>query len=658
MSEAPPLDRSAVPWLIAAALATIVPHVGHHPLWLSAVSALMLFWRGWLWYRRRPLPPLWVLLVLAVAGLLGVNAELHGAFGRDAGVAMLTWFITLKLLEMRTLRDAHVAILLGYFVLLTHYFYSQNIPTAVWMLGALLLLTGSLIRLHGGGQEKPGQTLRSAATLTLQALPFMLVLYLLFPRIGGPLWGMPQDAYSGMTGLSDSMSPGSMSNLIRSGAIAFRAEFTGPPPPPQALYWRGPVLNNYDGQTWRNEPLWRAAPLHLEAGGPTINYTLTVEPHNQRWLLALDLPERVPANTYLTYDFQLLSSDYLRSRTRIALTAITRYRANVNESSRVVRQALQLPDDGNPRARALAASWRNDNPPDDDGKANQAIVQRALRLFREQAFYYTLQAPLLGEQAIDEFLFSSRHGFCEHYASAFVFLMRAAGVPARVVTGYQGGELNPIDHNLVIRQSDAHAWAEVWIAGQGWLRVDPTAAVSPTRIERGIAAALPDEEVLPLFTRSDNAWLNQLRYRWEAANHQWNRWVLGYNPQRQREVLAQFGLSSDWRELIATLGALCSALLLGLLVWTLRQYRPRDPVQRAWLEFCRRLARQGLRREDWQGPQDFAKIAARRRPSLAPLIREAADLYTELRYGRAPPSAAALQRLRALIRQLPRWRKL
>lgn len=655
MSQAGKLDRAAIPWLLAAAVATIAPHTGHQPPWLAGVTALILFWRGWLWYHQRPLPPRWLLTILALAGTTGIVLELHTLFGRDAGVALLSLFIALKLLEMRALRDAYAVILLGYFLLLTHYLYSQSIPTALWMLCALLLLTSTLIRLHGGGGEAPRQTLRSAAVLTLQALPFMLVLYLLFPRINGPLWGMPQDAYSGMSGLSDSMSPGSMSNLILSGAIAFRAEFNGPPPPSPLLYWRGPVLNNYDGQTWRTQPLWRAAPLHLEADGPALDYTLTIEPHNQRWLLALDLPNRIPANAYITYDFQLIAAEPLRSRTRIAMSAVTRYRANVTEAGRVLRQSLQLPDGINPRARALAASWRNDNRQAND---DQAIVQRALRMFREAPFFYTLQPPLLGEHAVDEFLFDSRRGFCEHYASSFVFLMRAAGVPARVVTGYQGGEVNPVDHSLVVRQSDAHAWAEVWIKERGWLRIDPTAAVSPARIERGIAAALPENESLPLFARNDNAWLNRFRYQWEAVNHQWNRWVLGYNPQRQREVLAQFGLSSDWRDLISTLGAFCAVLLLALLAWTLRQYRSRDPVQRAWQAFCQRLARQGIRREDWQGPQDFAAAASRRRPSLAPLISEAADLYTALRYGRPAPSAAALKRLRALTRQLPRWRKL
>lgn len=659
---AKPLEHASLPWLFAAALATSAPHASHQPLWLSAVAGLMLGWRVWLWHDRRPLPSRWLLTLLSLAGMVGVFVEYHTLFGRDAGVAMLSLFIALKLLEMREMRDAYAVLLLGYFLLLTHYFYSQSIPTAAWMLAALLLVTTALIRLHGGGGERPATSLRSAASLTAQALPFMLILYLLFPRISGPLWGLPQDAYSGLTGLSDSMAPGSMSNLIRSGAIAFRAEFAGPPPPQRALYWRGPVLDDYDGQTWRARTLMRAMPPHLEMRSAELPYTLTIEPHNQRWLLALDLPNRTPPNTFLTYDFQLLAREPLRSRTRIDLAAVVDYRANADgEARRVLDQALQLPPGGNPRSRQLAARWRAESSGANDSA--QAIVQRALQHFRNEPFFYTLQPPLLGEQAMDDFLFESRRGFCEHYASAFVFLMRAAGVPARVVTGYQGGEANPIDHTLVIRQSDAHAWAEVWIAGRGWLRVDPTAAVSPARVEQGIAAALPADEALPLFSRADLAWLAGLRYRWEAVNHHWNRWVLGYNPQRQREVLAQLGLHADWRELAAWLTALCGITLLALLGWTLRQRRLDDPALRAWLAFCARLARQGVRRQGWQGPQDFAAQVARQRPSLAPLASEAAALYSELRYGRHAGQAgaaptAALRRLKALSRKLPRWRKL
>ena len=609
------------------------------------------------------MPKRWLLSTLAMAGMAGIYIEYHTLLGRDAGVAMLTLFIAFKLLEMRTLRDAHAVLLLGYFLLLTHYFYSQNIPTALWMLVALLLLTATLIRLHGGGDEHAATTLRTAANLSTQALPFMLILYLLFPRINGPLWGLPQDAYGGMTGLSETMAPGSMARLIRSGAIAFRAEFTGPPPPQQALYWRGPVLDDFDGQTWRARQQLRAGPLHLQAHSAVINYILTLEAHNQRWLLALDLPNQLPANTSITYHFQLLAAEPLRSRSRIPLSAVIDYRANAEgESRQVLQQALQLPPTGNARSRQLAASWRETIGQQEnistEGKA-AAIAQRALQWFHQEPYFYTLEAPLLGEQAIDDFLFSSRRGFCEHYASAFVFLMRSAGVPARVVTGYQGGETNSVDHTLVIRQSDAHAWAEIWIAGRGWLRLDPTAAVSPARVERGIAAALPENESLPFLARIDMPWLSHMRDRWEAINHHWNRWVLGYNPQRQRELLAQLGLATDWRTLITWLSLLCGLTLLALLAWTLRQRQVRDPVQRAWLAFCHRLARQGLMRPDWQGPQDFAAAVAQQRPDLAARVSEAADLYTDLRYRRhTARQTVALQRLRALTRTLPRWRKL
>lgn len=253
---------------------------------------------------------------------------------------------------------------------------------------------------------------------------------------------------------------------------------------------------------------------------------------------------------------------------------------------------------------------------------------------------------------MDEFLFVTRSGFCEHYASAFVFLMRAAGVPARVVAGYQGGEINPVDGYLTVRQSDAHAWSEIWLAGQGWVRVDPTAAVAPSRIEQGIAAALPESDPLPVVVRLDADWARQLRNRWEAANNAWNQWVLGYNPQRQREVLSRLGLQQpDWQEMTATLAVFCALALLAVTLWTLPRRRRRDPVQHAWQIVCARLARHGIRRAEWEGPVDFAERVAREKPELAALAATAAGHYADLRYGRS--DGGQLRRLQDCGRQIP-----
>ena len=644
---AEPLERGAVPWLLACAIATAAPHAEHLPYWLSALATLLLVWRSWLWHKHGALPPRWLLTVITVAACAGIVGEYKTLFGRDAGVALLFLFMALKPMEMRTQRDAIVVVMLGLFLLLTHYFYSQEIPIGLWLLAATVLEIATLIRI-AGGEQPPRFVLRYAGLLLAQALPFMLILFLLFPRISGPLWGLPQDAHSSRTGLSDTMAPGSISNLIQNSDVAFRARFSESPPPVARLYWRGPVLDVYDGQTWQPTRYGNNESARIEARSSPLEYELTIEPHQQRWLLALDAPVSLPNNTRLGAHMETFVREPIRQRSRFMLRAALDYRVNETETRQILAAALRLPAEYNPKARVLAEQWATRY------RSPEQIAAAALQFFREKEFIYTLQPPLLGKHAVDEFLFGSRRGFCEHYASAFVFLMRAAGVPSRVVTGYQGGEINPIDGYVAVRQSDAHAWAEIWVADKGWLRVDPTFAIAPSRIEQGIAAAVPAGDPLPILMRVDVDWLRTLRFRWDAINNAWNQWVLGYNPERQRQVLSRFGLGDlDWRELTALLAALCGFALLAVTAWTLWQ-RPRlDPAQRAWLRFCKRLAKHGVPRQAWEGPLDYAARAAAAKPDWAEIIRRAAQDYVTARYGADDPREA-LQRLEAARRQLPR----
>lgn len=646
-----PLEQGNVPWLLAVAAATVGPHVEHLPLWLSLLAGVLLVWRGGLWHRRAPLPARWLLILFVIGGVAGIGWQFHSLFGRDSGVALLALFMTLKLMELHARRDALAVVMLGYFLLLTHYFYSQSIPTGLWLLTTSTLLTATLIRLHGGAQ--PVKTIvRYAGLLLAQALPFMLILYLLFPRISFPLWGLPQDAYSGLSGLSDKMAPGSLSNLTQSSAIAFRVQFAGEPPEKAYLYWRGPVFDDYDGLTWRSRPLPAQAAWStpsVEATGASYDYVSTLEAHKQRWLLALDLPIVLPSNSELSPTLETLNREPVLNRARFAFRSAVDFRVNLIESPLILRQALRLPPEINPRSRELAEKWRV------QARSPEQIVEAALTMFRQEAFFYTLRPPLLGQHAMDEFLFVTRSGFCEHYASAFVFLMRAAGVPARVVAGYQGGELNPIDGLLTVRQSDAHAWTEVWLAKQGWVRVDPTAAVAPSRVTQGIDAALPAGEPLPALVRIDAGWLRDMRNRWEAANNTWNQWVLGYNPQRQRELLSQLGFQEpDWRSMTAALAVLCGTALLLVTFWTLYQRNTTDPVQRAWRRYCRRLQRYGIHRATWEGPLDFAARVAREHPEFAASIQEAAQCYADLRYGKEDRPQEGLRLLQKYTNRLPR----
>jgi transglutaminase-like putative cysteine protease len=619
------LDRHATPWLFATALATTAPHALHQPPWLSALTGAMLLWAIWLWWKDVRLPGRWLLVMLVAAGCAGILIEFRTLFGRDAGVAMLVMFMTMKLLELKSRRDTMVVVTLGYFLLLTHYLYSQSIPTGLWLLATMWLVTATLVRLHGGPASPPRETLRHAGVLCLQAIPFMLVLYLLFPRISGPLWGLPLDAHSGKTGLSETMSPGSIAELVQSADIAFRVRFDGPLPPKQKLYWRGPVMEQFDGTTW-NPYKGRYRAPQVVAIAPPISYETTLEAHGQRWLLALDAPTSLTAEITMNGTLTASNREAINERQRFRLSASLDYRFNTSEDPLVLRRNLALPAGSNPQTRTLASQWQIGNTP-------EAIIGKALGLFASD-FTYTLRPQLLGRDGVDDFLFRSKRGFCEHYAAAFVVLMRSAGIPARVVGGYQGGEFNPLDGYLVVRQSDAHAWAEVWLEGRGWVRVDPTAAVSPSRIETGIADALDIGEPLPALVQWRADWVRTLRYRWEAINNAWNQNILGYDPQRQRELLARLGLpDADWRSLATALGIACGLLVAGLMVWTLYKRPERDPVIRLWQQALRHLARRKVDCAPWETPLDLARRVREQRPELADAFQHVVDAYLLARYG-------------------------
>jgi transglutaminase-like putative cysteine protease len=457
-------------------------------------------------------------------------------------------------MELRTARDAMALIFLSCFILITNFLYSQSLPTALYMLVTLMVIMASWVHLHAPGIAiKP--RLRVAAVLLLQAIPLTLILFILFPRVPGPLWGLPQDAFA-RSGLDDTMSPGSVGRLALSDAVAFRVSYQGKPPPRSRMYWRGPVLWDFDGHNWTPGRATQGIAPQFSATGRATAYSVTLEPHNKRWLFALDMPDSISVPARLTDDFQLLNSEPVNERLRYEARSRLDYHANLQESPSQLQRALQLPPTLNPRARQLATSWRADD--------DQAVVRRALDYLNEQNFYYTLEPPTLGRNSTDDFLFITRRGFCEHYASAFVFLMRAAGIPARVVTGYQGGEYNAYGNYHIVRQSDAHAWAEVWLTGQGWVRIDPTAAIAPERVERGLSAALTDNTALPFMSRNPPLWLRDLRLNWDALANQWNQRVLGYDSERQFAFLSRFGMESISLQVIYMTAGLALMIALPL----------------------------------------------------------------------------------------------
>jgi transglutaminase-like putative cysteine protease len=507
-------------------------------------------------------------------------------------------------------------------------------------------LTATMVSLQDHrGYLAPERAVRIASLLMVQAVPLMLALFLFFPRIQGPVFGLPEAISTGVTGLSDNMSPGDLANLGLSDEVAFRVEFHTPPPPTPQMYWRGPVLWDFDGRTWTMGNVASALERAPGQRPDTIQYTVTLEPHHMRWLFAIDLPDRVPAGAKLTADYQLLNDRPVRVRQRYEMSSRLASLIKEQESPAALRRALRLPSGSNPRAVELGRQIRAQSATDLEA------VNSVLNIFRTQLFFYTLVPPELGRYPVDEFLFETRRGFCEHYASAFVFVMRAAGVPARVVTGYQGGEMNPLGDYLIVRQSEAHAWAEVWLEGQGWRRVDPTAAVSPARIEVGVAAALPQGEPLPLAVRSDLRFLKQLRFTLDAVTNSWNQWVLGYTPDRQLHLMERLGLGKPtWQRLIVLLMGMAGAVLLALALMILRRLRGAvpDSTQRAYRRFCLVLARAGLPRAASEGPTDFARRVIAQRPTAAGQVQAITALYVGLRYGHA--GAAELQLLHSLVR--------
>lgn len=653
-------DKADTLLLLASCTLVLLPHVSHLPGWAVPLCMALLVWRGWITFRGNRMPPRWLLLPIAAIAMGGVYLTYKTLLGREAGVTMLAILLALKLLEMHARRDLFVVLFLDFFLILASFFYSQSIGTALMTIVALTAILTTQISFQYTGAVPPlRQRIRLATSIVGLAVPLTLVLFLLFPRIQGPLWGLPSDAHAGRSGLSDTMAPGNISNLALSDDIAFRVRFTGTPPPQSQLYWRGVVLGNFDGRTWSVVQFTRQRINALLRGAP-ISYQVTLEPHGRRWLFALEVPRMVPYladnPVLVSSQLQLMASKPINARVRYDLASHVDYVLQPELPAHDLNQWLALPEGFNPRSLELAAQLRNRHG--DGGR----VVSAVLRMFREQEFVYTLEPPLLGKHSVDDFLFGTRAGFCEHYSSAFVVMMRAAGVPSRVVTGYQGGEINPSDGFMSVRQSDAHAWAEVWLEGQGWIRVDPTAAVAPERIRQNLSSVIPRRALGGLITldAADNEWvakLLSLRHSWDAVNNAWNQWVLNYTPERQRSFVEALGFDNvNWRTMtaiMATLGIVVTAIMMLPLM--LNRTR-RDPADALYQSLCRRMARQGMAKAVHEGPRAYgARLAGGGSPLSAEqkaAIARFLECYEFLRYGSGGATQpSAIAKLKSLLAQ-------
>lgn len=637
--------------LLAAMALVLAPHLARVPIWEAAAIAALLAWRALAGLRQWPLPGATLRALLTFAAFVGVIASYGRINGQNAGTALLVMMAALKLLEMRARRDVMVTVCLMYFILVTHFLFSQEIWTIAYLLGCTVAITAVLVDAnHAGSALPPKLLLRLGARMTAYALPLMLVMFVLFPRIPGPLWGLPADSGAERSGLPDSMSPGGLSQLILSNEVSFRVKFLGKPPPMRERYWRGPVLDFFDGREWKSTATRSDVARHeVQFEGEPVRYEIILEPQRHPWLLALDLPspEALPPKSTITRYHQLVAREDVRERLMYQAISYPHYRLEPQLSPQARAAALQMNTVYNPRAHALAAQWR------DQGLSPEALSQRVLAMFREQPFHYTLNPPETGRDGVDDFLFKTQRGFCQHYASAYTVLMRAAGVPARVVTGYQGGVMNEFGDYYVVRQSDAHAWSEYWVEGRGWVRVDPTAAVSPDRVEKGFDESA-GRELHGGYLRRGNA-LFTVQAGWDALNNAWNRAVLAYGPELQGEFLARFGLH-DWSDMILALTVLTTGILgvVGLLL--LRQFAPAandDVALRLWRQVQRALRRRLLEQAPDEGPRDFAQRVQQALPAAAQPMQRALDAYLALRYLQEP--APALQdELREAVRALRR----
>jgi transglutaminase-like putative cysteine protease len=655
-----PRDARDKLFLLLVIGCVIAPQIVNLPVWCSLLALGVLAWRGWLAWTARSLPSRWWVLALLVL-TIGATLMTHRTLlGRDAGVTLIVVLLTLKTLELRARRDAFVIFFLSFFTMLTNFFFSQSLLTAAAMLLALLGLLTALVNSHMPVGKPPlRESARTAATMALLGAPIMVVLFMLFPRLA-PLWGIPGDAMTGRSGLSASMQVGAIASLALDDSIALRIRFDADPPRQSELYFRGPVLSTLDGREWRalrsGFPRAMQDPVRLRVEGPAVSYQVTLEPNNRPWIFVLDVAETKPAvpgmDLSMSPQLEWVSDKPVTALLRYTAQSFPRFQYGPQRRTIALQDYLDLPNGFNPRTLAWANELRRDPR---YGEDPARLVDGALAHLRSGGYSYTLDPGVYGPNTADEFWFDRKEGFCEHIASAFVILMRAMDIPARIVTGYQGGERNGVDGFWVVRQSDAHAWAEVWLAGRGWVRVDPTAAVAPGRVgslqrlhaTSGVfASALGSVSPAVSFN---------LRSVWEAVNNGWNQWVLNYSQTTQFNLLKNIGFDSpSWEDLSYVLiGLVVFASLCGAL-WTLWERSRHDPWLRLLERAAKKLQAAGMRIGPDCPPRRMSQLLQQRigvaDPRLPP-IRDWLLQMEQLRY--APADTAATIQLMRLRRELP-----
>lgn len=634
--------RKTILWVIATLALAMLPQLASMPPALLLVALLPLAWRvGAEIYHWKPLPAL--VRHGATAGGLAILYISYGDLaGRRAAVSLLSIMLALKMVECYRTRDARLVVSFSLFLCATQFLFTQGIFMPVYggLTVILALVTlAQLQRSEAWSHSGPAPAVRASilselgfsTRLVALAIPIGIAFFILFPRLSSPLWGIPDTTLDSKSGLSDSMSPGSIQNLFMDDSPAFRVQFSGNVPESSQLYWRGPVFWRFDGRTWKSSFYGRniEAPEVPEVTADSWKYTVQLEPNERNWLFALDYPASTPDDTRLTMDFQMIRDQPVIQLTEYEVVSNPDFSDSPELAGSLLPQALELPEGSNPRTEQMVFEWRRQTPDD------EMFIRRVLQHFNQEPFHYSLNAPYLGQHSVDDFMFDTRTGFCEHYASSFAVMMRMAGIPSRIVTGYQGGWFSTLGDYLLVRQSDAHAWTEVWLNGKGWTRVDPTAAVSPERVEQGSLGALnAPRHVL------DYGWLRGMRNSVDIVQQRWNDWVIEYGAGRQSRLFEPLGLDHlGPAGLVAILFVVM--LVFGAMVFpiVMRIKGPSssDPVQKYWRKFLRRLLQAGYEARPSDGPIEVARSASKLLPASTQPIHRIAHLYSRSRYAATPP---------------------
>jgi protein-glutamine gamma-glutamyltransferase len=643
-----PLDQLlGITACLALALAM---HVTALPVWVLVTIVLCCGIRLVLGFRNAGLPPRWLLMTVSGLAIALLWARFRTFTGLTAGTALLALMAGLKLLETQGKRDFYIITLIIYFLCLAALLNSESF----WLLGYLIatawITTATLLKVTTT-QPAPSWMagLRYSGRLLLQALPLMLVLWFLFPRFSSPLWQFGSGSRNAESGLSDNLNPGDISDLAMTDDVAFRVRFTNATPPASEQYWRGPVLHDFDGRVWRHSlgVSTRKQVQTLQTDGPAYKYTINLEPHQHTWVFTLDWPtEWDLPRAALTGDYTLEEAFPVSRPIDVVATSYTHVRSLEPLSREARYRDTQLPADRNPRARELSTQLRAAHP-DDLG-----LARAVLDMFNKQPFYYTLTPPVLGTDSVDEFLFQTRRGFCGHYASAFAALMRGAGIPARVVTGYQGGTFNRFANYWIVQQNRAHAWVEVWIENQGWMRIDPTSAIDPSRVEASINDAVDADEPLANRWQRRSGWVRDAWLRFDELRDLWREQIITFNQDSQERLLGRLHIPEpDGEKLVLLLAVAFSAVILWL-TWQLRrELNPgsKDRLAKTYARLCAKLASVGLARLPHEGAEDYAARVARIRPDLSAQVIALCRQYSLLRYARAS-SHPTLAQFQAAVR--------